>query len=206
MITHVVLQIEPTRIPSIKKLCPKCRCNTFSCSGKFRVNAQKKNIDVWLIYKCENCNNTYNINILSRVKRESISSDIFEKFCKNDKNMVFDCSFNNRIIDKNKIKFDYTTLEYTISSSMKFEDILSGNHKFIKLTIEDNYGIKLKLSDIIKKYMNISSTQYKYLIAAEILTMKHEANTEKYQFMEKEHVIIHLCRLKKHLQEQQQYV
>ncbi|WP_084023929.1 DUF1062 domain-containing protein [Clostridium taeniosporum] len=29
-------------------------------SGKFRVNANKNNIDIWLIYQCEKCKSTWN--------------------------------------------------------------------------------------------------------------------------------------------------
>ena len=42
------------------------------------MNAQKRNIDVWLIYRCVECDSTYNLTILSRTKPELIKKDLEE--------------------------------------------------------------------------------------------------------------------------------
>ena len=48
------------------------RC-THVCTGKFRVNANGRRIDVWLIYRCANCGKKLNVTIHSRVRPESIA-------------------------------------------------------------------------------------------------------------------------------------
>lgn len=58
--------VEPSSPPLYKRNCSKCKKTTlFYSSDNFRINGQKKNLDVWLIYKCQNCDNTWNIDILS---------------------------------------------------------------------------------------------------------------------------------------------
>ena len=51
---------------------------------KFRTNAQKKRIDVWLIYRCDRCNETWNLPILERVAIGDLAPDRFEAFARND--------------------------------------------------------------------------------------------------------------------------
>ena len=69
----------------IIKRCPGCEIKRhFVSSGAFRINAQKKTIDVWHIYKCEHCKQTWNIEILSRVNVNSIDCDLYDKFKNND--------------------------------------------------------------------------------------------------------------------------
>jgi len=51
---------------------------------KFRTNAQKKRIDVWLIYRCERCSETWNLPILERVAIADLAPDRFEAFARND--------------------------------------------------------------------------------------------------------------------------
>ncbi|MBB6409415.1 DUF1062 domain-containing protein [Mesorhizobium sangaii] len=51
------------------------RCGTvkaYRCSEKFRVNANGKRIDVWLIYRCVDCDNSWNFGILERCNRRDI--------------------------------------------------------------------------------------------------------------------------------------
>lgn len=56
-----------SRLPVIR-YCKKCGKKTeYICSGLFRVNAQHKYLDIWLIYKCSNCDSTWNSTIYSRV-------------------------------------------------------------------------------------------------------------------------------------------
>lgn len=52
------------------------------------MNAQKRNLDVWLIYRCAACDSTYNLTILSRTKPERIDKELFRKFLENDENLA----------------------------------------------------------------------------------------------------------------------
>ena len=56
----------------------------FASSDLFRINANRKNLDVWLIYKCMKCNTTWNLTVLSRVTAGSIPQDLLTGFHEND--------------------------------------------------------------------------------------------------------------------------
>jgi hypothetical protein len=56
----------------------------FACSMKFRTNAQKKRIDVWLIYRCSACDEIWNLPILERVTTGDIAPDAFDAIARND--------------------------------------------------------------------------------------------------------------------------
>lgn len=51
---------------------------------KFRTNAQKKRIDVWLIYRCETCGGTWNLPIFERVSVGDIAPDEFQAIASNE--------------------------------------------------------------------------------------------------------------------------
>ncbi len=51
---------------------------------KFRTNAQKKRIDVWLIYRCETCGGTWNLPIFERVSVGDIPPDEFQAIAANE--------------------------------------------------------------------------------------------------------------------------
>ena len=70
---------------TVVKYCKKCKTKTdFTSSGLFRVNANRKKLDVWLVYKCMKCNTRWNLTILSRVTTGSIPQDLLAGFHDND--------------------------------------------------------------------------------------------------------------------------
>jgi hypothetical protein len=58
--------IAPSEI-ALDRHCPRCKLRRrFASSGKFRVNAQKKRIDAWLIFRCTICDDRWNWPIHER--------------------------------------------------------------------------------------------------------------------------------------------
>ncbi|MER9298856.1 DUF1062 domain-containing protein [Mesorhizobium sp. M0621] len=63
------------------------RCGTvkaYCSSGKFRVNANGKRIDVWLIYRCVDCENSWNFGIFERCNRRDIEPALLQALECND--------------------------------------------------------------------------------------------------------------------------
>ena len=56
----------------------------FVNSGKFRVNANGNNVDVWLIYRCKKCKHSWNLTIYERTKPHKIPKELYELFLCND--------------------------------------------------------------------------------------------------------------------------
>ena len=51
---------------------------------KFRTNAQKKRVDIWLIYRCSACDEVWNLPIFERVTTSDIAPDAFDAIARND--------------------------------------------------------------------------------------------------------------------------
>jgi hypothetical protein len=65
--------ITPKIAPQPLINCNRCGgLKAYRCSGKFRVNANGKRIDVWLIYRCVDCDSSWNFGILERCNRRDI--------------------------------------------------------------------------------------------------------------------------------------
>ena len=75
------------------------------------MNAQKKNIDVWLIYRCVKCDNTCNITLLSRTKPDLIDKVLFHSFSMNDWKAAWKYAFSAELAGRNHLKTDYDSVE-----------------------------------------------------------------------------------------------
>ena len=84
------------------RYCKKCgRKSRFLCTGLFRVNANRKCLDIWLIYKCASCDTTWNSTIYSRIAPQSISPVLLEKFHANDSELAGEYAMDVALLRKN---------------------------------------------------------------------------------------------------------
>ncbi len=82
---RVTWRVTPLQPPLVRRHCSRCAGEMpFACSMKFRINAQKKRIDVWLIYRCIACADVWNLPIFERVGVGEIAPDAFDAIARND--------------------------------------------------------------------------------------------------------------------------
>lgn len=71
--------------PRVFRRCGRCeQKRPFLSSEKFRVNSQKRRIDVWLIYRCCECDQTWKCEVIARAAPEKIGPEALDRFHKND--------------------------------------------------------------------------------------------------------------------------
>ncbi|MEY8593306.1 MULTISPECIES: DUF1062 domain-containing protein [unclassified Butyricimonas] len=165
MRTEYTWEIKIKNTPALERKCNRCNCNKFYCSNKFRMNAQKKNIDVWLIYRCMECDSTYNLTILSRTKPELIRKDLFTKFSDNDEDIAWEYAFSLETARKNNVKFDYNSVEYEIEhDNISINDILNAGDESVVFKIQTGFEFELKLSSVIRYCLGVSASQLNQMI------------------------------------------
>lgn len=77
--------IAPKTAPRPLINCNRCNgLRAYDSSGKFRVNANGKRIDAWLIYRCVGCDNSWNFGILERCNRRDIEPALLQALESND--------------------------------------------------------------------------------------------------------------------------
>lgn len=65
--------VVPLEAPRVVRHCPRCgEDRPFASSGRFRVNAQKRRLDVWLVRRCAACDSTWNQPVHERVTPEQL--------------------------------------------------------------------------------------------------------------------------------------
>lgn len=184
-------EIIPKTTPNLKRKCNRCDCNSFYCSNKFRVNAQKRNLDVWLIYRCVECDSTYNLTILSRTKPESIDKDLFEKFAKNDEGTAWKYAFSLETIRRNNTEFDYDSIEYEILyDNLSIKDLLASEDEFVKFKIQNSFEFGLKLSSVIRTCLGLSVNQFNKMVEAKVIFMAEGYPLKKHKVKNEDVVLI----------------
>lgn len=108
-------EIIPETLPTVRRRCSGCGTKTeFVSSGKFRVNGNGRLLDVWLIYRCRNCKNTWNMAICQRVSPESIDRKEYEGFLGNSHELAEKYGTSREIFAQNGAEMVKAQGEYRV--------------------------------------------------------------------------------------------
>jgi hypothetical protein len=92
---RVTWRVTPLQPPLVRRHCSRCSGETpFACSMKFRTNAQKKRVDVWLIYRCSICEDVWNLPIFERMNVGDIPANAFDAIARNEPMLVLRHAFD----------------------------------------------------------------------------------------------------------------
>ncbi|WP_298899640.1 DUF1062 domain-containing protein [uncultured Psychroserpens sp.] len=194
-------EIKAISTPLLIKKCSHCHNDRFYCSEKFRLNAQKKNIDVWLIYRCKKCDNTINMTIFSRIKTSSINKRLYKQLSENQTQTAWKYAFSYEIKQKNNIELDFKSVEYKIlHDNITLEDILSSDIEIITFKIKYPFDFNLKLSSVIRACLKISSKQLERLIEWEVISIQEKYLQKKHKVKNESIIKIEVRKLKHNME------
>lgn len=89
----------------VVRSCKRCGVEQrFFSSGLFRVNANGKLLDVWLIYRCGRCGAAWNLPIHSRVHAGRFKKEELEGYYKNDVALADQYAMDEALLKRNGAK------------------------------------------------------------------------------------------------------
>lgn len=190
METTITWEVKVKNTPLLIKKCSHCDSDRFYCSDKFRMNAQKKNIDVWLIYRCVKCDNTCNLTLLSRSKPDLIDKTLFHSFSMNDKNTAWKYAFSTEMERKNNLRLDYGSVEYEVIPNTSLEDLLNLSNEVIKIHIKYEFEFDFKLSSLIRRCFSLSANQVKRMFEDGMITISGNKPPQKHKVKDGDMILI----------------
>ncbi|MFT8352874.1 DUF1062 domain-containing protein [Clostridium saccharoperbutylacetonicum] len=169
-------ELMPKDLPLVKRNCPKCNEKThYINSEKFRVNANKNNIDIWLIFQCEKCKSTFNMTIYERIKPSDINKDDYEKFLSNNKMLVREYAFDLSIYIKNKAEIFLEDVGYEVIQKELKAYSVNKNELIIEIVCK--YPIEIRLDRLLRDRLGVSRSQIKKMHEKGVIFIKDDKNS-----------------------------
>lgn len=172
-------KIIPFSIPKVRRNCPKCKeKREFINSMKFRVNANGKNVDVWLIYRCEKCSTTWNLAVYERSALDTIPGKEYAGFLDNDRLLAERLGSRMDLFAKNKaavvpggdgyrvekervgVEFDEVQLAEVQFDEAPQADDMAGN-PFCIIEIEMASPVSVRLDSLLAEQLGVSRSVVK---------------------------------------------
>ncbi|EDA4820121.1 DUF1062 domain-containing protein, partial [Salmonella enterica] len=126
-------------------------------SGAFRVNSQKKVLDVWSIYKCTHCDYTWNISLFSRLPVSKIHRDLYCRLMTNDATTVQHFAYDNAILKRNNAELSGRP-DFQIQERWS---VSIAAHRQVSVSVRISRSFQVSLLSILKKQLMLSVAEIK---------------------------------------------
>jgi hypothetical protein len=153
--------VRPAGLPVIRRPCRACPSTHYRTQGRFRVNANSKLLDVWLLALCVQCGQTVKLTVLERVHVRSIEPAMLRGFHDNDPALAARLLADPQVAHRNDVALDWAgawTLEMSPAELPK-ADILEVSVRFTQ-------RIPLRLTTLIATGLALSRAEVARHIAA----------------------------------------
>lgn len=175
--------VDFTTSPKALRHCKKCGVKAeFISSDMFRVNANQKKLDVWLIYRCSKCKSTWNSTILTRVNPKRLSPDLLKGFHNNSPELAFSYSMDFETLKCNGAEMAEPKYEVTGKNLTSAEEI--------KIEIHCKYPTKIKLSKILREKLSLSRKEFDRLADKGKIIMENGSDIQKARLEYKSVIIL----------------
>jgi hypothetical protein len=114
--------VSELALPTIVKTCVSCPSTRHRPTGKIRVNANHKLLDVWLLIACERCGRTSKIPVHERINVRSLANDLLQKFENNDPATVRGLTMDTTLARKGSYRLDWTGT-WRLDTDLPFYDL-----------------------------------------------------------------------------------
>lgn len=177
-IKEYLWELVPTAMPAVRKKCPKCGEKTdYISTGKFRINANKNSIDVWLIYQCEKCKTSWNMDIYDRVKAGSLDNEEYKRFSENEEELAKEYGFDIGIHNKNKVELRIKDVKYDVKKVKLLEAVSEKDETIIKIRCK--YPCEMRIDRLLADNMNISRNSVKRMYEEGYIILENDKNLLK---------------------------
>ena len=158
--------ISPVSDQLVQRHCPKCHTKRlFAPSHHFRVNANKRTLDVWHIYKCIQCDDTWNVEIISRRNLRDIPANLYTSFLVNDPTVARRYSFDYQLLSKHSVELaDPPEVEVrgaNINECSNCEESV--------VVFEPEFLLPNRLGAILSKKLGVSRTRLSQLVESGVI-------------------------------------
>lgn len=169
--TVATWQVRRTRLPVVRRRCPVCGGDSFGASGKFRINANRKLLDVWLLLRCARCNRTAKVTVIER--SASIDSSLLRRFEDNDPDLVIELLLDPVIARQNHLSLDWTDSWEVIA-----DPVVPGCQFPYSVHITFADPVPLRPSELIARGLGISRSRVKKMVDAGLMVLPIKPGTE----------------------------
>ncbi|MFD8077871.1 DUF1062 domain-containing protein [Streptomyces sp. NPDC059718] len=152
-------------LPAIVTACVSCRSTRHRPSGKFRVNASGKLLDVWMLICCELCGRTSKIPVHERVHVQALDHERLLMFENNDPAMVRHLMMDGAPVGRAGYRLDWTGT-WELETDMPFYDIERDDPTSFEVVVGFDLPAPIRVEKLLMTGLGLSRSAVRAMVAS----------------------------------------
>ncbi|MFF2846198.1 DUF1062 domain-containing protein [Streptomyces sp. NPDC058001] len=153
--------VRPTDFPTIRRRCRTCPSTEYRTQGRFRVNANHKLLDVWLLALCARCGETVKLTVLERVHVRSIEPTMLTRFHDNDPALAAQLLADSDVVRRNDVRLDWAD-----AWTLDMDPVELPKADILDVGVHFAQRIPLRLTTLIATGLEVSRAEVTKRVAA----------------------------------------
>jgi hypothetical protein len=146
-------RLLPLELPRPWRYCASCgSARAFVCSERFRVNAHKKSLDVWLNYRCASCDGLWKFPLYERRPVSALGAQL-GGFARHDPAVVWKYAFDVARLRPHVIRVDSDVRVQVERTSNEREAPQAGH---IGITFDVPFPCDIRLDRLLAAELGVS--------------------------------------------------
>lgn len=168
----IVWEVTVLSPPDATRHCKRCGGKTaHRSSGLFRVNAQQKALDIWLVYRCAFCKSTWNLPLFSRISPKSIHPDLLRRLMENDGELACRYAMDTGLLKRNGAEPGPPVYDVRGEGIDPAQDV--------RVRLACRHPAEVRVAGIIRKKLSLSKRAFDALVAGGAVALENGADIHR---------------------------
>jgi hypothetical protein len=157
--------VSPAGLPLIRRRCRNCPSALYRADGKFRVNANHKLLDVWLLALCAGCGETIKLTVLERARVRAVDPAALDRFHGNDPELAATLLRDPGLLRRNRV-----TADWDGAWTLRKKPVDLAKAKLIDTSVRFVQRIPIRVTKLLSAGLEVSRSEVRRLVADGALT------------------------------------
>jgi hypothetical protein len=147
-------RVRPTALPTIRRRCRACPSTEYRTQGNFRVNANHKLLDVWLLALCAQCGETIKLTVMERAHVRTIDPETLTRFHENDASLAAGLLTDPQLPHRNDVALDWSD-----AWRLDMDPVELPKADILDVRVEFTHRIPLRVTTVIATGLELSGSE-----------------------------------------------
>jgi hypothetical protein len=158
-------RVRPTDFPTIRRRCRACTSMEFRTQGRFRVNANHKLLDVWLLALCALCGETTKLTVLERAHVRTIDPVMLSGFHENVPALAARLLTDPQLAHRNDVALDWAD-----AWTLEMDPLELPKADILDVSVRFTHRIPLRVTTVIATGLDLSGSEVTRHIATGVVS------------------------------------